>query len=167
MPIIPVAALLVLTGVLAGCIAHPVQEQGRALPGPVVPDSEIVDPVVSGVDDNGRFAVGRDGTGVTCAEVGTATVTQRVCGGDQLTAVAYQTQGAIVLAGYLPMPVGALTAILDGEHRRPLLLTPFADGGILAFGSIVRTSPTFIEIEVVDENGAVIMRHFPTIEPTG
>lgn len=165
MPIIPVAALMVVTGVLAGCIAQPVQEHGRALPGPVVADGEIVDPVVSDARDDARFAVGLDGTGALCAEVGTAIMTQRACGGDQLTAMAYQTQGAIVLAGYLPMPVGALTAILDGEHRRPLVLTPFADGGMLAFGSILRASPTFIEIEVVDENGAVIMRHFPTIAP--
>ena len=94
-------------------------------------------------------------------------MTNRVCGGNQLTALAHQTQGAIVVAGYLPGPVGALTAVLDGEHRRPLLLTPFVDGGMLALGSIMRASPALIEIEVVDEKGAVIMRHFPTIAPAG
>lgn len=126
---------------------------------------EIVDPVVSDARVDAQFAIGRDDKGVLCAEAGSARETLRVCGGHDLAALAFQTEEAYVLAGYVPMPVGSLTAILDGKHRRPLQLTPIPDAGMLAFGLIERASPAIIEIQVVDENGEIIKRYFPTIGP--
>jgi hypothetical protein len=90
-----------------------------------------------------------------------------VCGGgDDVTAVAFQTDTGIAVAGYAPASVARLTAVYDGELRRPLTLTPVPGRQTFAFGTIENARPAFVEIEVVDENGNIIKRYFPSIGPS-
>lgn len=131
-----------------------------------LPRTAIVEVVVSGSQDNARFTVGLDTDGTLCAEAGSESMSQTACGGGvDVTAVAFQTDTGIALAGYAPASVARLTAVYDGDLRRPLTLTPVPGRQMFAFGTIEKLQPAFVEIEVVDQNGDIIKRYFPSIGP--
>jgi len=165
----PVIAVLAGASVLIlGAVAILVRpnETPPASSPPPFPGSAIVEVVVSGSQDNARFSVGLDADGTLCAEAGSESMSQSVCGGgDDVTAVAFQTDTGVALAGYAARSVAGLTAIYDGDLRRSLTLTPVPGRQMFAFGTIETAQPAFVEIEVVDQNGDIIKRYFPSIGP--
>ena len=175
-------------------VAVPLDEGGLAIPGPggrftaVIEDAggqqvasmggaffpepqssgrEIRVPVVSEAEGDASYAVGVTDTGNLCAEARGATEWVGACDGKDLAAVAFQVGDRIVLAGYVPAPVGTLTAILDDGRR--ILLEPKSVPGndMLAFGLIERATPAFVGIEVRNQDREVIKTHFPSLGSEG
>lgn len=141
--------------------------------------SQVVDEVIAGSHENSHYAVGFDGDGVLCAETGASTdlskQSQAVCGDSdqaaapayqQVAAAAYRGDSSVALAGWVPTSAATITAVYNGEIRRSLELTPIPGFDLYAFGVIEDAQARFIEIEIRNEAGEIIQRHFPSIGPS-
>lgn len=126
----------------------------------------FVEEVVTGSEGDGHYIVGFDVEGNLCAEAGSVFGSHSACGGSDLTVVAFRSDESIAVAGYAPMSVGGLTAIFDGDLRRSLELIPIPDRDAYAFGIVELVGDVqFVEIEVMDQTGRIVQRHFPSIGP--
>jgi hypothetical protein len=126
----------------------------------------FVEEVVTGSEGDGHYIVGFDIEGNLCAEAGSVFGSHSACGGSDLTVVAFRSDESIAVAGYASMSVGGLTAIFDGDLRRSLELIPIPDRNAYAFGIVELVGDVqFVEIEVMDQTGRIIQRHFPSIGP--
>lgn len=126
----------------------------------------FVEEVVTGSEGDGHYIVGFDIEGNLCAEAGSVFGSHSACEGSDLTVVAFRSDESIAVAGYAPMSVGGLTAIFDGDLRRSLELIPIPDRDAYAFGIVELLGDVqFVEIEVMDQTGRIMQRHFPSIGP--
>ncbi|MEX0863667.1 MAG: hypothetical protein WD269_02185 [Acidimicrobiia bacterium] len=161
------AVLLVgLGGVWIGRSTAPSTEVVDRFPLPGL--GEMIELVVSGERLGAHFAVGRNEDGVLCVEAGTPTNTRSSCTSEiraeGVQAVAMQAGRNLVVAGYTQQ-AAQLAIVLDGEERRLLDLTSIPDGNALAFGTIIEAQPDVVGIEVIDDQGRIVKRHFPSIGP--
>lgn len=126
----------------------------------------FVEEVVTGSEGDGHYTVGFDIEGNLCAEAGSIFGSHSACGGSDLTVVVFRSDESIAVAGYAPMSVGGLTAIFDGDLQRSLELIPIPDRDAYAFGIVELVGDVqLVEIEVMDQTGRIIERHFPSIGP--
>jgi hypothetical protein len=109
---------------------------GLSEPQPPQGGDEVREPLISDAEGEASYAVGVTDTGVLCAQAGGANESLQSCGGKTLSAVAFQAGEHVVLAGYIPAPVGTLTAVLDDGQRFPLELTLVPGQDMFAFGLI-------------------------------
>lgn len=141
--------------------------------------SQVVDNVIAGSQENSYYAVGFDGDGILCAEAGASSdlskQSEGVCGDSdhptapayqEIAAAAYQGNGSVALAGWVPTSAASITAVYNGEIRQPLELSPIPGYNLYAFGGIEDAQAQFIEIEIRNEAGEVIQRYFPSIGPS-
>lgn len=123
----------------------------------------IVEEVVSDSQGDARYSVGLGPNQELCAQAGYGFHSQSACGGADIEAVVFQGDGVVALAGYAPSPVAGLTLVFNGDLRRPLQLIPIPGREMYAFGAIETVEVDYVEIEVVDGNGDIIQRFFPSI----
>lgn len=157
-----VAALVLSLGALAMLI-RPFENPASD---PPLSSHEIVDVLVSGSKGDAVFAAGLNAEGEICATAGTESNSGSACGrADDLTAVAFQTDTGLVVAGFGPSSMGGLTAVFDGQIRRPVNPVEVPGRPFVVFGVIEHAQPTFVEIEITDTDGDIIERYFPSIGP--
>lgn len=115
----------------------------------------IVDEVISAAEGPARFAVGFDADGQLCAQAGSATQSDLVCGGDGVTVVGFQAYTDLAVAGFVPESAAEVTVIYADGRRRSVDLVPVPGNDSLAFGLIIRAQPDSVEVEVTDDQGVV------------
>lgn len=118
----------------------------------------IVDEVISDVEGPARFAVGFDADGQLCAQAGSATQGDLVCGGDGVAVVGFQAHMDLAVAGFVPGSAAEVTVIYADGRRRSVDLVPVSGSDSLAFGLIIRAQPNSVEVEVTDSQNVVTDR---------
>ena len=160
-PVIALVAALavILLGVVAALFRPTAQS---------VPQSDLVDVVISENEGTSYYAVGFDVEGLLCAEAGALSgepVGSRAScvASEQRVIVTYLGQDSVAIAGWVPTHAVSATAIFDGDIRRTLELTSIPGRDLSAFGAIEEGQPQTLEIEMRDETGEVIQRYFPSL----
>ncbi|MFP4554546.1 MAG: hypothetical protein ACLFRT_11885 [Actinomycetota bacterium] len=119
----------------------------------------IADEVLSAVEGPARFAVGFNADGELCAQAGSATQSELVCGREGFAAVGFQAYRDLTVAGFVPGSSAEVAVIYADGRRRSVELTPIPGRDESAFGSILRAArPDSVEIEVTDDQGVVTHR---------
>lgn len=113
----------------------------------------IDDAVISAAEGPARFAVGFDADGELCAQAGSVTQGDLVCGGGGVTVVGFQAYTDLAVAGFVPGSAAEVTVIYADGRRRSVDLVPVPGRDSLAFGLIVQLHPGSVEIEVIDDRG--------------
>jgi hypothetical protein len=146
---------------------------------PEIHGSRVVDEIVADTQENSFYVVGLDDDGVVCAEAGASfeqsRQSQGVCGDSdqpgaqayqEVTAAAFQGNGSVAIAGWVPTTVTSVTAVYNNEIQLALDLTPIPGYDLYAFGAIEDAHARLIEIQMKDANGSIIQRYYPSIGPS-
>lgn len=122
----------------------------------------VVQVVDSGSGISVEFEVGLDSSGQICAQAGTASTVDTVCGGHGPATVGFRARGEMVVAGYVPSSIAEVVVVYGSRTRRVAHLKPVPGWDAYAFG-LTGISGDPVDIEFLDDRGTVLDRRSVTL----
>ncbi|MGA8039820.1 MAG: hypothetical protein WCA93_06885, partial [Acidimicrobiia bacterium] len=122
----------------------------------------VVQVVDSGSGRSVEFEVGLDSSGQICAQAGTASTVDTMCGGHGPATVGFEARGERVVAGYVPSSIAEVVVVYGSRTRRVAYLKPVPGWDAYAFG-LTGISGDPVDIEFLDDQGTVLDRRSVTL----